>query len=80
MNERDHRTVLRRTLSRRLEGFFNAWLAQLAAGSTALWERVERRLGERRSDEGAAPVNHVPTQQQPTPQPMQQQQQKKRDE
>jgi len=80
MNEPSQRTVLRRIVSRQLDGFFAVWLAQLAAGSVALWERVERRLAERRKDEAAAPVSRAPMQEQPMPQPAQQQQQRKQDE
>jgi len=76
MNQPSQRTVLRRIVSRQLDGFFAVWLAQLAAGSVALWERVERRLAERRKDDSAAPVGRAPMQQQPMPQPAQQQQRK----
>jgi hypothetical protein len=80
MNERNRRVALRRTVARRLSGFFTDWLAQLAAGSATLWERVERQLTEPHPDDETS-ATRVPMQQQPMQQqPAQQQQQRKQDE
>ena len=86
MNARNQGTKLRRIVAQRLDGFFSAWLAQLGAGTAALWERVEHRLAQAPPAgsalaEDAPDFMHVPMQQQaPQQQPMQQQQQKKKDE
>ncbi|MBV8834897.1 MAG: hypothetical protein JO000_00030 [Alphaproteobacteria bacterium] len=47
MNARNPGPKLRRIVAQRLDRFFSAWLAQLGAGTAALWERVERRLAGR---------------------------------
>lgn len=84
MNARNQGTRLRRIVAQRLDSFFAAWIQQLGAGTTALWQRVERRLAgsspSEVADEDAAAVMHVPMQQQaPQQQPVQQQQLRKRD-
>ena len=85
MNARNQGPQLRRIVARRLDRFFSAWIAQLAAGTSALWERVERRLADAppQSDaraEDAPDATRVPMQQAPQHQPAQQQQEKKKDE
>jgi hypothetical protein len=86
MTARNQGTQLRRIVAKRLDRFFASWLAQLGAGTAALWEQVERRLAGPATPRGsiepdAPPVMHVPMQQQaPRHQPAQQQQQKKKDE
>lgn len=87
MNARNQGTRLRRLVAQRLDSFFAAWLAQLGAGTSALWERVERRLAQVPAEpqppfEDAPGVMHVSMQQlaPPQQQPVQQQQQKKKDE
>ena len=79
------RIQLRRTVTRRMDQFFTAWLEHLATGSARIWARVEGTLREsaRQEREGAEGTTdlqtrlpmRVPMQQQP----MQQQQQKKED-
>jgi len=83
MNTRNQGNQLRRIVARRLDSFFTAWLQQLGTGTTALWERVERRLAgpvpREPADESAVAAMHVPMQQQaPQQQPVQQQQQRKK--
>lgn len=86
---RDHKGIeSRRTVTRRLDNFFSAWLDHLADGSARIWARVESTLRDSTAhkDDGAqstadmqtVPPMRVPMQQQP--QPVQQQQQKKEEE
>lgn len=83
MNARNQGARLRRIVAQRLDSFFSAWIAQLGAGTGALWERVERRMAQAEETDPLAeetpPVMHVPMQQQaPQQQPLQQQQQQKK--
>ena len=75
------RIQLRRTVTRRLDHFFTAWLEHLATGSTRIWSRVEDGLHTRKGaqatpDMQTSPPLRTPMQQQP----LQQQQQKKEEE
>jgi len=66
--------ALRRRVARHLRKFYAEWTAQLAAGTSEIWNLVEYRLAIKNEAEGAAPhagtLPRTPTQQQP----MQQQQ------
>jgi hypothetical protein len=66
--------ALRRRVARHLRKFYAEWTAQLAAGTSEIWNLVEYRLAIKKEAEGAAPQSgnlpRASTQQQP----MQQQQ------
>jgi hypothetical protein len=68
--------ALRRRVARHLQKFYAEWTAQLAAGTSEIWNLVEYRLAIKNEAEGAAPnaadLPRASTQRQP----MQQQQTK----
>jgi hypothetical protein len=72
--------VLRRRVARHVRKFYAEWTAQLAAGTSAIWNQVEYRLAARNEVEGAAPdAGDLPQAAMNQPmqrQPMQQQQTK----
>ena len=48
MQAKDDKTVaLRRAVANRLERTFDAWTAELAAGTSRIWDGVQRRLSEK---------------------------------
>ena len=48
MRSKDAKNVaLRRAVARRLRRTFDAWTAELAAGTTSIWDGVQRRLSEK---------------------------------
>jgi hypothetical protein len=67
--------ALRRRVARHLRKFYAEWTAQLAAGTSEIWNLVEYRLAIKNEAEGAAPhAGDLPRAS--TQQPMQQQQTK----
>src|SRR3954466_15900174 len=78
MNTRDpNGFALRRKVARHLRKFYAEWTAQLAAGTSEIWNLVEHRLANRNDPEGLAPrTGDHPRTTAPQQQPMQQQQTK----
>jgi hypothetical protein len=61
--------ALRRKVARRLRKFYTEWTAQLATGTSEIWNLVEYRLAIKNESEGVAPhagdFPRASTQQQP---------------
>jgi len=68
MDRDDNGVALRRAVAERLRKFFADWTAQLAAGSTQIWDGVQGRLSEKRPEAPPEPVQNLPMQQQPAQQ------------
>jgi hypothetical protein len=68
--------ALRRRVARHLRKFYAEWTAQLATGTSEIWNLVEYRLAIKNEAEGAAPHAGGLPQASPQRQPMQQQQTK----
>jgi hypothetical protein len=48
MRAKDNKNVaLRRAVANRLKRTFDAWSAELAAGTSGIWDEVQRRLSEK---------------------------------
>ena len=43
----DKNVALRRAVANRLKRTFDAWTAELAAGTSSIWDRVQRRLSDK---------------------------------
>jgi hypothetical protein len=63
MDRDDNGVALRRAVAERLRKFFADWTGQLAAGTTQIWDGVQRRLSESPPD-APPPARHLPMQQQ----------------
>lgn len=57
----DKYVALRQAVANRLKRTFDAWTAELAAGTSSIWDGVQRRLSEKAPEvPPAAPLTGVP--------------------
>jgi len=70
-NKDDNGVALRRAVAGRLNRFFADWTVQLGAGTSQIWDAVQRRLSNKPAELPPAPDQRGSMQQ-----PMQQQQSK----